>query len=528
MRSSLRTLVVLAVMASSGAVVAVGSAARPASGASGISQVKHVVVLMQENRSADHYLGQLSKSGQPDYEAEPATGNPDPLHPGTTIPPFHKSTLCETKDLSHSWNATHQEWDNGAMDGFTAANDINSENSDPADPNGSRTMGYYDAGELPFYYSLFNTFATGDRYFASVLSQTFPNRYYLLAGTSFGHIDNAFPPAGGWKQKTIFDLLGDAGVTWKIYYSQFAFGGFFSYVKQHEQGHVAPMSQYFEDTKNGNLPEVSFVDPSFLGEAENDEHPPTNVQDGQKFTYDVVSALEGSADWGSSALFLTYDEHGGFYDHVPPPLAPKPDNIPPMLGATDTPGAFDRYGIRVPAAVISPFAKSHFVSHVVHDHTSILRFIETRYGLSSLTARDAAADPMLEFFDFANPPFVTPPSFAQPSVTPCAVTATTTTTTTTTPSGPTTSVSPTTSVAAHQTSTTTTTVGQGATTTAVATTTTAAAHVLAAQLSQPAAGSALSLTGIDVQRLVATAIGCILLGIVLLAGRRRNRHASTH
>src|SRR5262245_59952938 len=117
-----------------------------------------------------------------------------------------------------------------------------------------------------------------------------------------------------------------------------------------------------------------------------------------------------SAAWTSTAFFFTYDEHGGFYDHVVPPAAPAPDDIPPMVGGGDAPGGFDQYGVRVPAVVVSPYAKSHFVSHVVHDHTSILRFIEYRFGMPSLTARDAAADPMLEFFDFSAPTFATLPS----------------------------------------------------------------------------------------------------------------------
>src|ERR1700676_4790449 len=165
--------------------------------------------------------------------------------PSCRIVPFHKTMLCETSDLNHSWNGEHQAWDNGAMDGFTAANDINSANSDPSDPTGSRTMGYYTQAELPYYYSLYNTFATGDRYFQSTLTQTFPNRFYLLAGTSFGHIANDGPPPGGFPNKTIFELLGNAHVSWKIYDSQFAFGSLFSYVQKNAKRHVFNISQYY-------------------------------------------------------------------------------------------------------------------------------------------------------------------------------------------------------------------------------------------------------------------------------------------
>jgi phospholipase C len=381
--------------------------------------INHIVVLMQENRAFDHYFGQLYKlqSGLP---KPPAASNPDPTDPtGTrTVAAFHKTSYCEVADLDHSWNGTHREIDGGKMDGFTAAN------ATTADPTGSRTMGYYDEKDLPFYYALYNTFAIGDRYFASAPTQTFPNRFYLLAGTSFGHIRNDFPPPNdpsAFAQRTIFNLLDEAGITWKIYYSQIAFALEFGYVRQHAAGHVVqlndPVSGYFADAAAGKLPQVAFVDPIFVGTAnvENDEHPPSNIQVGQKFVAGVVDALFKSPNWSSSALFLTYDEHGGYFDHVPPPAAPVPDAIPPKLQAGDAPGNFDIYGVRVPAAVISPFAKPHFVSHVVHDHTSILRFIETRYHLPALTKRDLAADPMLEFFDFNNTPaFATPPAGLTP------------------------------------------------------------------------------------------------------------------
>ncbi len=384
-----------------------------------LQSIKHVVVFMQENRSADTYLGQLNTL-QPAYEAEPATGNPNPIGPGTIVP-FHKTTLCESSDLNHSWNGEHQGWDNGAMDGFTAANDSSSANADPSDPTGSRTMGYYTQADLPYYYSLYSTFATGDRYFQSVLGPTYPNRFYLYAGTSFGHIQNDNPPSGGFPNKTIFELLGNAHVSWKIYASQIPFGAEFAYVRQHAARHVTTIDRYYSDAQHGRLPAVSFVDPIFASgvNAETDEHPPSNVQVGQSFAYSIVNALERSRDWKSSALFLTYDENGGFYDHVPPPAAVPPDAIPPMLQPGDTVAGFNQLGMRVPVVVVSPFSKPHSVSHVVHDHTSITRFIETRFNLPSLTARDAVADPMLEFFDFSADAFKVPPSFPAPSVTPC-------------------------------------------------------------------------------------------------------------
>ncbi|MBV8982722.1 MAG: alkaline phosphatase family protein [Acidimicrobiia bacterium] len=389
------------------ALVGVGSTPK-ASAAT--NPINHIVVMMQENRSADHYLGQLHFEGQPGYQPEPpGASNPNPLDPlAPPIKAYHETRYCEPADLDHSWNGSHTEWDNGAMDGFTKAN-VNS-----ADPTGSRTMGYFDKTDLPFYYGLDNTFATSDTYFDSVLSQTFPNRFYELAGTSFGHIANDLPtsdPVNGFSQKTIFENLDAKGISWKVYFSQIPFAAEFSYVRNHAAGHLFPISQYYVDAATGQLPQVSYVDPIFVASAntETDEHPPSNIQVGEKFTAGVVKALMKSPNWSSSALFLTYDENGGFYDHVPPPAAVTPDDIPPMLQPGDAPGAFDHLGFRVPVSVVSPYSKPHYVSHITYDHTSTLKFIETRFGLPPLTRRDAAAADMTDFFDFSHAAFATPP-----------------------------------------------------------------------------------------------------------------------
>ena len=173
---------------------------------------------------------------------------------------------------------------------------------------------------------------------------------------------------------------------------------------------------------NNTLPQVSFIDPLFTGDknVENDEHPPSNVQVGQRFVYKIVNHLTKSPSWHDSVLFVTYDEHGGFYDHVAPPAAVPPDGIAPMLQPGDTVAGFDNLGIRVPTVVVSPFSKPHYVSHTVYDHTSILRFIEKRFNLPTLTARDAAANDMLDMFLFNNAHFPFAPDFSPPPpVTPC-------------------------------------------------------------------------------------------------------------
>jgi phospholipase C len=371
--------------------------------------IDHIVVLMQENRSFDHYFGKLRPRGERAAEGPPEdASNPDPTG-GAPIAPFHKKATCDVADVSHSWNASHAQYDGGAMDGFTSTNAVD------ADPSGSRAMGYYTARELPFYFDLYRTFAIGDRYFASLLGPTYPNRQYLLAATSFGHIRNDFDFSGA--PKTIFEALDEAGVSWRIYYEFVSFAGFFKYVRSHPEN-LVPASQFAADAAGGTLPSVAFVDPQFFGgpNEENDEHPPANVQVGQAWVADKVRALMKSPLWPRSALFLTYDEHGGYYDHVPPPPACIPDDVPPMLEKGDADAQFDRYGFRVPIVVVSPWARKRFVSHVVHDHTSILRFIETRFDMPALTRRDANADPMLEFFDFASPPFPKPPALRKAKV----------------------------------------------------------------------------------------------------------------
>jgi phospholipase C len=369
-----------------------------------IENIDHLVVEMQENRSYDSYFGQLDPAQQS------KTGNPNPKDKtAPAILPFENPRMCETSDVEHGWDAVHDQIDGGKMDNFTATN------VDETDPTGARAMANYGPKDLPFYYGIAHTFGIGDRYFASVPGPTYPNRYYLVAGTSFGHIDNTLPPAGGWTQKTIFEELEAAHISWKIYSSQVSVTAlFFKWVHEHSAGHAVPIAQYYADAAAGTLPQVAFVDPTFIGkvDVEDDEHPPANPQVGQQFSAKIVNALMASPEWSSSAYFQIWDEHGGYFDHVPPPAAPVPDGIAPIGGK----GAFDSYGIRVPLLVVSPWSRPGYVSHVVHDHTSILKTIEDRFGLPPLTHRDAQAAPLTEFFDFSHPTYATPPKLPAATV----------------------------------------------------------------------------------------------------------------
>jgi phospholipase C len=176
------------------------------------------------------------------------------------------------------------------------------------------------------------------------------------------------------------------------------------------------IADFESDAAAGNLPQVSFVDASYSDKSyiETDEHPPADIQLGQHFVWQQLKTLTSSPLWPKSALFITYDEHGGLYDHVPPPKACAPDDIAPLQNPEL--GGFDRLGFRVPLIVVSPWVKRHYVSHKVHSHTSVLRFIEAKFDLAAITKRDANSDALLDLFDFGSPPNTDVPSFDEPDV----------------------------------------------------------------------------------------------------------------
>lgn len=370
-----------------------------------------IVVLMMENRSFDHLLQNLPAFGQPDAEVAPA-GVTNPDADGTPRPMYHLTEYC-FDDTSHGWTDVHTEWDQGAMDGFVVANNHN--DNLPAD--GKRAMGYYTEEDLPFFYSLASTFALADHNFSSMLGPTFPNREYLYGATSFGHLGNDIFTD---ETPTIFQELTAAKVDWRVYYTDLPGSGVFLGTLTKYLDNTYKVGNFFTDAQAGMLGQLDFVDPKLGrgGASRNDFHPPGDVQEGDKFLSDVVQALMQSPQWPHAALIVTFDEHGGIYDHVPPPPACAPDDIAPILGAGDTPGDFANYSVRVPLIVVSPYARPHFVSHAVYDHTSITRFIETRFKLAALTRRDANADPLTDLFDFRKPSFATPPPLPTPTVDP--------------------------------------------------------------------------------------------------------------
>jgi phospholipase C len=319
--------------------------------------IEHVIISCQENRSFDHYFGYAPFAGA--YGVPPGYSQPDGN--GGTVKPYRFTDL-QTPDVGHSWSAIHDEWNEGAMDGFYTT-------------DGIWAMGYYTAAELPFYYSLFREFTLCTNYFCSLLGPTWPNRFYLAAGTSGGITTNGVWGYGVFDYPIILDLLEEAGVTWKVYNI-----GWDSVVKgdtdnvfvfwkrwAKDKRARARKRDYLHDVRHGELPQVSFIIPSYARGW--DEHPPADVSVGMGIQQELVTALRESSAWAKSAYLITYDEHGGYFDHV----------APPVLDAFGS-------GLRVPTWVISPHAKRSHLEPTLYDHASTLKFIEKVFDLPTLAS----------------------------------------------------------------------------------------------------------------------------------------------
>ncbi len=467
--STLSIIIVVSVF--SGCQGLVGNPSNPALNAS----INHIVVMVQENRSLDSYFGQLpaywAANGYPaqQFDGLPANASNPSFDGATTVSAFHLATEC-VENLSPSWNESHLDWNlhdpassTATLDGFVwnAANFAMNENTNGANPQftdtaGIRAMGYYDWTDLPYYYFMASNFGTSDRWFAPALDRTQINRMYLYAATSQGY---AYPPGTNAADNapltapTIFDAMTQAGISWKVYYSDdtcattppedskpgstraitpnasSSNAGACTYLTQFAAyappnalpDNVVPVSQYLSDVQAGTLPSVAFIETGFL--SHRDEHPSsgTNVQVGAAYVASLMNALMSSPSWKDSVFILTHDEAGGLYDHVAPVAAVNPDGIAPidlqpgdLCTAGNHPNGpncdFNFTGYRLPLIVVSPFAKKNYVSHTPADYTAILKLIETRFDIPSLTERDAAQIDMTEFFDFQNVPWATPPT----------------------------------------------------------------------------------------------------------------------
>ena len=390
----------------------------------------HLVVVMMENHSFDNLLGALSISGQPAADGltfgphGALNTNPGPNGPVASFP---LPTTAQGSNVSQTWNSTHAQIDGGAMDGF-----VNSVGS-------PQPMGYWTPSVLPFPYSLARTFAVANRWFCSAPCQTIPNRRFLMAGTAFGGISTDLaslldpPPPNG----TIFDRLHAYGVSWRNYFVDLPQTALIPSIVKKYGANLSSVVQFRADCRAGTLPSVSFVDPEFgvlaalgqqLAQANGplagfwrsvstiggDEEDPQDLAYGENWAYSVLKAVLNSPAWPRTLLIYTYDEHGGYYDHVPPPAAIPPDAIAPKLRPGDVPGGYDIYGPRVPAIVVSPYSKPNAVTNVIHDHTSVLATIEAKWNLPALTFRDANAATIADFLDVGRAAFLQPPVIAAP------------------------------------------------------------------------------------------------------------------
>ncbi|HVV48490.1 MAG TPA: alkaline phosphatase family protein [Polyangia bacterium] len=353
--------------------------------------IRHVVIVMKENRSFAHLLGALGASGQAAVTDVPASfTNPDEA--GAAVAPFHLDTTCVGVNPGHQWDAMHQQVDRGAMDGFVKSA------AKSTGTDGHLVMGHYAASDLPFYYWLADTFAINDRHFASARSGTWPNRDFLLLGTADG-VRCSYCGLPEPSTPTLFDALDTVGATWGAYTDGEPFDGTLGWTAPHPG--LYPFKDFLAALADGTLPDVAFVDGVPNVE---DEHPTADLQAGEAWTRAIYEAAVASPLWPELAMVWTYDEAGGFADDVPPPNAAcvaRPEN------PRDAP--FFELGVRVPLAVISPYARPHFVSHVAQEHTAITRFIEVVFGLPALTARDANSDALLDLFDFTAPALLVPP-----------------------------------------------------------------------------------------------------------------------
>src|SRR5215471_9892068 len=406
----------------------------------GLTDIQHVVIFIQENRSFDHYFG--SYRGVRGFaEQSAAFQQPDAANtsdsPVGKLLPFHldiktANAAC-THDITHDWAPQHQSWDNGAMDGF-----VNSRLAINA-IDAALTMGYYNRGDLPYYYGLADAFTICDNYFCSVLGPTDPNRLYTMAasidpdGKNGGPIvqtivTNRSALSGRLTYTTMPEQLEARGISWKVYSSpdENVLNGilsdnvlsFFrnfqdpaSVLHQNAFGPQFPID-FLADIAVNNLPQVSWI----IGPVVTSDHPPSPSVFGESIVSLIVTALTANpALWANTALFITFDENGGFFDHVPPTTAPSgtpgeyvtapavPD--PTVVGSPPITGPIG-LGFRVPMLIVSPFARGGFVSSDLFDHTSVLRFLETRFGaeVPNLSAwRRSTVGDLTTAFNFAAP-----------------------------------------------------------------------------------------------------------------------------
>jgi phospholipase C len=363
------------------------ASAAPALTPHGSNGVQHVVILMMENRSFDHFLGWL-----PGADGKQAgltyTDKNGVAHQTFPLAPDFQG--CSYRDPGHLVPDAQAEWNNGACDGWLKVNDLWS-------------IGYYRQADLPFLGRAAPAFTTCDRFFASFLGPTFPNRYFSLSGTT----DQLDDTPQRVDLPTIFDRFTAKRIPAAYYYGNFNF----LLLYQRYQALSHPYATFFKQARTGKLPAFSYIDPNYTfhdagpssGNEGNDDHPHADIRAGEYFMSQIYNAVVHSPAWPRTLLIFTFDEWGGFFDHVPPPAAsgPSPD--------------LRQRGFRIPAVLVSPFARRGHVAHGVYDHTSILKLAEWRWGLEPLSERDATANNLAGALDFrhrnVHAPKITAPKF---------------------------------------------------------------------------------------------------------------------
>jgi phospholipase C len=353
--------------------------------------IDHVVVLMMENACFDRMLGALA-------ETHPGLDGVDPAHPRSNPDGPHGRPVLQgpttsrniDRDPRHYLYNSLAQLDGGTNNGFVA--DFVRTHPRSTEEERREVMGYYPRGFLPALHTLAENFVVCDRWFSSLPGPTWINRLFAHSGTSLGHVSE---PGGLFSNKlhlyterTLYDELSDAAVEWRIYYGSVPQ----SLVMTHQWTHLDRYRSYrhwADDVAKGDLPAYTFIEPSYFGPHQNDQHPPHDVMRGDKLIADTYNALRANPDlFARTVLFVLYDEHGGFYDHVPPPAAVPPDEHTAHF-------AFDVLGFRVPAVIISPLLDPGVV-HTVFDHTSLLRMAANKWpDVQPLGRRAAQAnDPL--------------------------------------------------------------------------------------------------------------------------------------
>ncbi len=363
-----------------------------------LAAVDHLIVLVMENRSFDTMLGALR--GDAAYAGAATVdglrgneSNPDPAGGGVTV---FRQTQAEVLNPKHDWDSARVQFDGGLNDGFVRSASGATRYGD--------VMAFYQREDLPVTYALADQYTVCDRWFASVMGPTWPNRFYLHAATSRGI--RGSQPILASNAATIWDHLAEKCRTGKNYFAGALPWFSMAFVGKSAAGDqpMVPsgIEEFFRDAKNGTLPDVAIIDPDF---GSSDDHPPTNVRLGQAFIASVVGALGASPQWPRTLFVLLYDEHGGFYDHVPPPAA-----------ADDDP-AFRQLGFRVPAIAVGPMVRRSYVDSTLYEHVSVAATLRTRFGIASLGTRMDAANDLAAVIDPAQVEPLPPPRLPQIGVT---------------------------------------------------------------------------------------------------------------